>query len=110
MKKQIPSTFILNADDKKYFFVEGKLSPLYGPVYHVYYDLSDKPALYTANNFVEEHGVNSKIPISEFVQRANADLILLYRSNSTVRETYNTFSMIHKKLEGTSLKKSFIKN
>ena len=42
MKQEMPSTFILNRNDKQYFYVEGKQSRLHGPVYHVYYNKKEK--------------------------------------------------------------------
>ena len=110
MKQKTPSTFILNAEDKKFFFVEGKISPLYGPVYHVYYDAKEKPAFYTANNFIEEHGTNSKIPVMDFVRRANFALTPLQNTNIKINEAYNTFNDVYLKIKSNGLKKSIKKN
>ena len=104
MKKQVPSTFILNVADKNYFFVEGKSSSFYGPSYDVYYD-SDKPAFYTAKNFVEEHGIYSKIPVSQFVTTACNSLTLLKGMNEQVDHTCEVFYSINAKLMSNSEKK-----
>ena len=103
MKKQIPSTFILNVADKNYFLVEGKISPFYGPSYDVYYD--DEPAFYTAKNFVEEHGINSKIPVSQFVNRACNTLTFLRGMNKQVDQSCDIFYSINAKLLSNSEKK-----
>ena len=42
MKKQTPSTFLLNVADNSYIFVEGKNHALYGPMYSVYYNAKEK--------------------------------------------------------------------
>lgn len=105
MKKQTPSTFVLNVADEKYFLVTGKISPFYGPSYDVYFDASDKPAFYTAKNFVEEHGVYSKIPVSKFVNRASNSLTFLRGMNQTIDETCIVLNDIDHKLRNSTEKK-----
>lgn len=116
MKKQIPSTFILNANDVACFFVEGKHTSKYGPVYRVYYNSKQKPVLYTASNFVEVHGLNNKESIIKFTERALLDLIVLNGYNNKVSEIYDVFRNVHdlvitqdhKKPKLGKLKKSLI--
>ena len=109
MKKNTPSTFILNVEDKNYFFVEGKISPFYGPVYNVYYDANEKPAFYTANNFVEEHGINSKIPVSKFIKRINSKLILMQGSSMDIDNTCMILRDIDYKIQKNGEKKTLKK-
>lgn len=109
MKKNTPSTFILNVEDKNYFFVEGKISPFYGPVYNVYYDANDKPAFYTANNFVEEHGINSKIPVSKFIKRINSKLTLMQGSSIHIDNACTVLRDIDYKIQKNGEKKTLKK-
>lgn len=95
MKKQIPSTFILNANDVSYFFVEGKHSKIHGPLYCVYYDSKHKPVEYNAKNFVEVHGLNDKESLVNFTEQALLDLTVLHGSDSRVNELYNVFHSVH---------------
>lgn len=95
MKKQKPSTFILNANDVAYFFVEGKNSSKLGPIYCVYHDKKEKPVRYNAKNFVEVHGLNDKISIINFTKNALLDLTVLHGYNSDVEKAYNIFSSVY---------------
>lgn len=95
MKKEIPSTFILNGNDVSYFFVEGKHSKVHGPLYYVYYDSKTKPVEYNAENFVEVHGLNSKEKIIDFTKNALLDLTVLHGSDSRVDDLYNTFQKVY---------------
>lgn len=116
MKKQIPSTFILNANDVACFFVEGKHSSIYGPVYRVYYNSKQKPVLYTASNFVKVHGLNNKESIIKFTEQALLDLTVINGYNERVSEIYDVFRKVHdvvisqdsKKPKLGKLKKSLI--
>ncbi len=116
MKKQIPSTFILNANDVSYFFVEGKHSSIHGPLYCVYYDSKHKPVRYNAENFVEVHGLNEKQSIVNFTRQALLDLTVLHGSDSRVSQLYDTFHDVYnlamkqdyKKPKLGKLKNSFV--
>ena len=109
MKKKTPSTFILNVEDKNYFFVEGKISPFYGPVYNVYYDADDKPAFYTAKNFVEEHGINTKIPVSKFIKHVNSKLTLMQGTNIHIDNACMVLSNIDHKIQVNGERKALKK-
>lgn len=117
MKKQTPSTFMLNTNDMAFFFVEGKYSYKYGPVYHVYYNPNEKPVLYSAENFVEVHGAHEKESLRKFTERALFDLTVLNGSNPKINHLYNIFHKTHdlvinqdkKKPKLGKLKTSFIK-
>lgn len=109
MKKKTPSTFILNVEDKNYFFVEGKISPFYGPVYDVYYDANEKPAFYTAKNFVEEHGINTKIPVSNFIRRISNKLTLMQGSNVHIDNACMVLRDIDHKIQVNGEKKTLKK-
>lgn len=104
MKKQKPSTFILNANDVAYFFVEGKNSSTYGPVYCVYHDLNEKPTQYTAKNFVEIYGLSDKQSILNFTKQALLDLTVLNGYNSEVQEAYDAFSSVYSLVQGQDTK------
>ena len=80
MKQEMPSTFILNRNDKQYFYVEGKQSRLHGPVYHVYYNKKEKPIFYRAENFVEVHGLDEKQKISTFAMKRNKAKLISVRA------------------------------
>lgn len=95
MKKQIPSTLILNANDVAFFFVEGKHKVKQGPVYCVYYNSKEKPVLYSAKNFVEVHGLNGKESILKFTERALLDLTVLNGTDSKISDIYNIFHKVH---------------
>ena len=95
MKKQKPSTFILNANDVAYFFVEGKNSSKLGPIYCIYHGKNEKPVRYTAKNFVEIHGLNDKISIINFTKNALLDLTVLHGYNSDVDKAYNIFASVY---------------
>ena len=105
MKKQIPSTFILNANDVSYFFVEGKHSKIYGPLYCVYYDSKHKPVKYNAKNFVEVHGLNDKETIVKFTQQALLNLTVLHGCDPRVDKTYDIFHKVYKSVLNQDLKK-----
>lgn len=105
MKKQIPSTFILNANDVSYFFVEGKHSKIHGPLYYVYYDSKHRPVEYRADNFVEVHGLNSKEKITDFIQQALLNLTVLHGSDSRANDLYDTFQKVYKLVSNQDLKK-----
>lgn len=104
MKKQKPSTFILNANDVAYFFVEGKNSSKYGPIYCVYHDLKEKPVRYSAKNFVEVHGLNDKISIINFTKNALLDLTVLHGYSSNVDKAYKIFSSVYSTVKGQDRK------
>lgn len=95
MKKQVPSTFILNANDASYFYVEGKYSSIHGPIYCVYYNSDTKPVRYNAKNFVEVHGINEKESILNFTSNALPDLVALTGYDSRAQFLYDTFSEVH---------------
>ena len=105
MKKQTPSTFVLNANDVSYFFVEGKHSSIYGPLYCVYYDSKHKPVKYNAKNFVEVHGLNDKEALVNFTRQALLDLTVLHGSDSRVGGIYDIFQKVYKSVLTQDLKK-----
>ena len=110
MKQEMPSTFILNRNDKQYFYVEGKQSRLHGPVYHVYYNKKEKPIFYRAENFVEVHGLDEKQKISTFTHQALLNLRILIGINEKAEETYNKFYDIYVKVKNSDDKKPILKN
>ena len=92
MKKQTPSTFILNVDDNSYVFVEGKNHALYGPMYDVYYAADEKPYRYNASTFIDVHGMHDKISVSNFLTKAILDLTTVGKRNNMMDLTYNIFN------------------
>ena len=110
MKQEMPSTFILNINDKQYFYVEGKHSRLHGPVYHVYYSKDEKPIFYRAENFVEVHGLDEKQRISTFTHQALLNLRILIGTSEKAEETYNKFYDIYVKVKDGNDKKPILKN
>lgn len=105
MKQDTPSTFILNRNDKQYFFVEGKISRLHGPMYHVYYKSSEKPISYKAENFVEVHGLDEKQKISTFTEQALLNLRVLVGSHNKAEDTYKKFYDVYTKVKNNNEKK-----
>ena len=96
MKKASPSTFILNANDMSYFYVEGKYSSIHGPIYSVYYNNNVKPVRYDAKNFIEVHGINDKESIYNFTMNALPDLVALGGYDSRAYHIYDTFIEVNK--------------
>ena len=105
MKKQTPSTFILNANDVSYFFVEGKHSSIYGPLYCVYYNSKTKPVKYSAKNFVKVHGLNDKEAIVKFTRQALLDLTVLHGSDPRVENIYDIFHKVYILTQSQDLKR-----
>lgn len=100
--KQTPSTFVLNRNDKQYFFVEGKDSLFYGPSYHVYYDKDEKPIYYRAENFVEIHGLDEKQHISSFAEQALLNLRILLDTNDEADKTYKQLYDVYMQVKDVS--------
>lgn len=100
MKKMTASTFVLNRNDKQYFFVEGKNHKIYGPSYHVYYKKDEKPVFFKAKNFYEVHGLDEKQKVSSFIYQALLNLRLLYgtsnEANYTYEKLYNIYTILQK--------------
>lgn len=105
MKQESPSTFVLNRNDKQYFFVEGKISRLHGPMYHVYYKKEEKPISYKAENFVEVHGLDEKQKISTFTEQALLNLRVLVGMNDKAEDTYKKFYDVYTKVKNGNDKK-----
>ena len=93
MKKIKPSTFVLSVSDFAFFFVEGKVSKVNGPIYDVYYE--KKPTRYKAENFVEVHGVDDKQTVINFTRDAMLNLTVIQGTNERADNLYNTFSNIN---------------
>ena len=104
MKKQSPSTFILNANDESYFYVEGKYSSIHGPIYCVYYNNDVKPVRYDAKNFVEVHGINDKESIYKFTNSVLPELVALGGYDPRAYHVYDTFCEINKLVAGQDSK------
>lgn len=105
MKQEMPSTFILNRNDKQYFYVEGKKSRIHGPSYHVYYSKDEKPIHYRAENFVEVHGLDEKQKISTFTEQALLNLRILIGINEDAEDTYNKFYNIYMQTKNANSKR-----
>ena len=92
MRKQTPSTFVINVDDNFYVFVEGKNHALYGPMYDVYYSANEKPTKYTAQNFVEVHGMHDKVSVADFLNDAKVNLTTIGIGRKDIEETFDIFN------------------
>lgn len=104
MKKESPSTFILNANDTSYFYVEGKYSSIHGPIYNVYYNNNVKPVRYDAKNFIEVHGINDKESIYKFTNSVLPELVALGGYDSRAYHVYDTFTEVNKIVSGQDTK------
>ena len=104
MKKEVPSTFILNANDVSYFYVEGKNSTVNGPIYCVYYNSKQKPVKYNAKNFIEVHGINEKESILNFTRNNLSELVALSGYDKRANHIYNTFIEVNKIVSNQNVK------
>lgn len=102
MKQEKPSTFILNRDDKQYFFVEGNCSFFLGPYYNLYYSKDERPIYYKAENFVEIHSLDEKQKIEDFARQALLNLSILLGSNEEIDKTYRQLYDVYMQVKDSS--------
>ncbi len=97
MKTQRPSTFVLNRNDIEHYLVEGKVDKSKAPIYNVYYDKTD-PVVFSADMFVEIHGLDEKKALHKFSHDAFLHLTSLQGLDPKINETCEKFNQINNKL------------
>lgn len=102
MKQERPSSFILNRDEKKYFFVEGNYSFFTGPYYNLYYSKDEKPIYYKPERFVEIHSLDEKQKIEDFTKQALLNLSIFLGSSEDIDKTYSQLYDVYMQVKDSS--------
>lgn len=102
MKQEKPSTFILNRNDKQYFFVEGNYSFFTGAYYNMFYSKDEKPIYYKPERFVEIHSLDEKQKIEDFTKQALLNLSIFLGTDDEIDKTYNQLYDVYMQVNGSN--------